>query len=336
VVGRDALQRPAEDLDLQRLHLSAEEHVVYSEHRPARGEGRARPVRARLGALLGVAQTPGQPPVGARTRYSVEVAKQDRGPPSAVRVPEPAFAEQSIGLRQALAAQQAEVRVDHLQLRPTAEVHGDPERAARLPRRRARQRPGLDQAQRQRAQDRVAVPLLLHAQGGMEMEAHAESAGDGVRLVEAAAARAPGIELLKRHDIGPRVGDHGRDPLGREPPVRAAAAMDVVGEDPERGSSARTRPRQRRDHLPPRPRTARAASRRPRSSIRRRAPTAKAAVMLRGTSAQRPIAQIGVARLLATGALHLVLLAVGVGGCGLGARVPPVMKYGEDQQQSNL
>jgi len=55
--------------------------------------------------------------------------------------------------------------------------------------------------------------------------------------------------------------------------------------------------------------------------------------MLRGTSAQRTIAQIGVARLLETGALQLVLLVVGVGGCGLGARVPPVMEFRDDQQQ---
>ena len=38
----------------------------------------------------------------------------------------------------------------------------------------------------------------------MEVEAHAEFPGDGVRLVEAAAAGAADVELLERHDVGPR------------------------------------------------------------------------------------------------------------------------------------
>ena len=51
VVGGDALQRAAEDLGPPAPRpLRADEDVVDAQHRPARGEGRARPVPARRGA----------------------------------------------------------------------------------------------------------------------------------------------------------------------------------------------------------------------------------------------------------------------------------------------
>lgn len=127
------------------------------------------------------------------------------------------------------------MRVDHLQL-GALHLDAHPERAARLEPAEpgmAGQGSGLHQPLWQRRQNRVAVEFLLHLQRGVEAEGHAEPLGEPVRLVDAAGARAPHVELLQGDDVR-RLG---RDHLGHaadvQHPVDADATVDVVGEEPD-------------------------------------------------------------------------------------------------------
>jgi hypothetical protein len=85
---------------------------------------------------------------------------------------------------------------------------------------------------RARGQHRVAIALFEHMQRRMEMHLHAKLARDHMRLVDPAGAEASDIEFLKQHDVRLRICDHRGDALGRQPPIAADAAMDVVRHDP--------------------------------------------------------------------------------------------------------
>ncbi len=146
---------------------------------------------------------------------------------------EPLRAEQGGRLGSLLMGHQAEMGVDHVQLIP-AELDLDPERAPRLQPPDGlggRQRARALQAERKGAEDRVAVALLLHLEGRMEVELHAEQLGDGVGLVDPAGAGAPDIQLLQRDDVGPALGDDPGRALQVERAVHADATVDVIGQD---------------------------------------------------------------------------------------------------------
>src|SRR5690606_31345638 len=125
---------------------------------------------------------------------------------------------------------QAQMRVDHLQLR-AADVDRDPDRAARLADRGEGR--GPHQPRRQRRQDGIAILLLFEMERRMEMGLHAQMRGDEVGLVDAAGAGPADIDLLKRGDVGLATGDDLRDAGRIAPPVRAAAGVDVVGQYPD-------------------------------------------------------------------------------------------------------
>jgi hypothetical protein len=120
--------------------------------------------------------------------------------------------------------------VDHLQ----AHISGqnlDPDRAARLP--EGRKLTGLDQAGRERGQDRIAVFLFLDMQRRMKMRRDSQMPGDLMRLVDAAGPHAADIQFLERDDVGLcRRNDIG-DPQGIGTAAASPATVDVVGQDPE-------------------------------------------------------------------------------------------------------
>ena len=99
-------------------------------------------------------------------------------------------------------------------------------------------------------EDGVAVALLLHGEGGVEVEMHAQALGDGVGLVDHAGARAADVHFLEGHDIRLTLGDHRRHPADVEPTVDADATMDVVGHDPGHGSGVKPRRRFEEGSLP--------------------------------------------------------------------------------------
>ena len=113
--------------------------------------------------------------------------------------------------------------VDDLQF-DAVNVDGHPQGAARLEARQAgisRQGAGLDQPLGQGGEDGRPVTLLLHRQGGVEAEGHAQPLGDGVGLVDAAAAGPADIDLLQGDDIRLAGRDHIGDAPHVEAPVRA-------------------------------------------------------------------------------------------------------------------
>jgi hypothetical protein len=80
-------------------------------------------------------------------------------------------------------------------------------------------------------QDCMAVPFFLDQDRRMEVEAHSQMLGDGVRLICAAGAISPDVELLKRDYVGlARSDDRGHAPRARTT-VRADASMHVIGHD---------------------------------------------------------------------------------------------------------
>jgi hypothetical protein len=132
---------------------------------------------------------------------------------------------------------QAEVGVDDLHLGPL-HVDLDPQRAARLQRGDARvagERAGLDQDLGIGGEDGVAVELLLHLEGGVEVARHPEALGDLVRLVHVAGAGAADVQLLQRHDVRLQGRQHVGDPRDVEPAIVPDAAMHIVGQDARHG-----------------------------------------------------------------------------------------------------
>lgn len=208
-------------------HPLADEDMVDAQERQARGERRPGPA---AGLDLRIPETPRQQAVGRRARNGVEVAGENDARTLRHLRPEPARPDQGLGLPHALAAEQAEMGDEDLQLHPV-DRHLHPERPARLAARR--QSAGLDQTRRQGRQQRISVALLLEVERGMEMRDHAEVSGDGLGLVDAAAARPLHVHLLQGDDVRPALGDHGGDTAGIELAVCAEATVHVVGHHPQ-------------------------------------------------------------------------------------------------------
>src|SRR5690606_15182173 len=101
---------------------------------------------------------------------------------------------------------------------------------ARAPR-KARKRPGLDEPGGPMGQDGIAILLLQHAQGRVEVHLHAEESGDLMGLIDPVAPRPPDIEFLKRNHIRLAGGDHLRDALRRQAAICPETAMHIVAQD---------------------------------------------------------------------------------------------------------
>jgi len=148
-------------------------------------------------------------------------------------VGQPVLAEQGGDLGALFAGHQAQVGGDHLQLAPV-EFDLHPQRAAGLQQRhlrQGRQGGGPDQPHGQGGQHGVAVALLGHLHGGVEVEAHAELLGERMGLVDATAAVAADVQFLQGDDVRPATGDHLGHAVDVQPPVGPQALVDVVGQD---------------------------------------------------------------------------------------------------------
>ncbi len=142
-------------------------------------------------------------------------------------------------LQPLFARHQAEVGVEDVEL-DAVEIDRDPHGAAPLQSPHALQRRQgalVHQTLGPVGQDRVAIALLLDAEGGVEVVGHGQFAGDGVGLVDPAGARAQHVHLLQADDVGFELGDHRGDAADIEPAIHADAAMHVVGQDPRHGSA---------------------------------------------------------------------------------------------------
>ena len=82
------------------------------------------------------------------------------------------------------------------------------------------------------------------------MEIHLEVASDEVRLVDMVGTGAADIQFLQRHDVRPAARDHLGDAGGRQPPIGAATAVDVVGQNAKHEGAGLGAGR-RRDAAPP-------------------------------------------------------------------------------------
>jgi hypothetical protein len=137
-----------------------------------------------------------------------------------------------------LGRRRAEVHVEHVQQRPVSQPHVHAQAAALLP-------PGdaqvveASRAERQRAQDDVAVPAPEMAPHRPEVHIEAQLPREVARLVLLGPASGHAQHLLERHHVRPDLPEHPRDPLGTHAPVEAAALVDVVGDHPEERGARR-------------------------------------------------------------------------------------------------
>ncbi len=84
---------------------------------------------------------------------------------------------------------------------------------------------------REAAEDHVAEVVAAQHPHRMHDPAHAQGGADFLRLSGAAGAGAD--HFLQRHDVRLHVTDDVGDPRRHRPAVHAAAAVDVVGRDPQ-------------------------------------------------------------------------------------------------------
>jgi hypothetical protein len=123
-----------------------------------------------------------------------------------------------------------EVRVEDVQQADIAEVDRHtlrPARFAGLPRQvEPRVLPNREPAQHDVAE--LVTPQLARRRH------HPSHAERGAELFGVSGTRRAGADdLLQRDHVGVDRGEHGRDAVGTHPAVEPAAAMDVVGDDPQ-------------------------------------------------------------------------------------------------------
>src|SRR5882672_11142358 len=229
VVRRDPRARGLGDFGPAGTDAVADENMVVAHDGEHAGPG---PYPRIAGQLHGVLQGRVQQLVDAGHRRGIEVAADDPGVFTALRVIEPVVAAERPGLHEALEAHQPEVRVDDLN-RVAVELHRHPDRAAFLKEAEGREMRGAHLAHRVPGEDRVAEARPPGEPWRMGVIVHVQQLGDAPRLVDALRALVVDLELLERDDVGLELEDGVGDAFDGVLAVDADAVMDVPVEQPE-------------------------------------------------------------------------------------------------------
>lgn len=225
MVGGEFGERGGDDVDTHYRNFLRYEYVVKPEQGKTRRKGRAQ-LPGHMTAHI--AQSTGKPFVGWAGRDRVEIAEQhDRLAGRAV-VAQPFGAEQDVRLAQPVDTPQAEMGVEDLQA-AFSDRHLDPERTTLFAYRR--QRSSLYQFGREGGEYRIAIPLLLHIESGVEVMLHLEDFGDRMRLIDATGPPSSDIEFLQADNVRLLRRDHLGDAFRCQSPVGADAAVHIIGQE---------------------------------------------------------------------------------------------------------